>query len=56
MRFIGRKEELEVLERLRLKKSSSLAVVWGRRRRQEKEPFYNLWTIIPFVTSCFNDT
>lgn len=32
MRFIGRKKELEILERLRLKKSSSLAVVWGRRR------------------------
>ena len=32
MRFVGRKKELEILERLRLKKSSSLAVVWGRRR------------------------
>lgn len=32
MRFIGRKNELEILERLRMKKSSSLAVVWGRRR------------------------
>jgi len=32
MRFLGRKKELEVLERLRLKKSSSLVVVWGRRR------------------------
>lgn len=32
MRFVGRKRELDLLERLRLKKSSSLAVVWGRRR------------------------
>jgi hypothetical protein len=32
MRFVGRKKELEILERLRLKKSSSLAVIWGRRR------------------------
>lgn len=32
MRFIGRKKELEILERLRFKKSSSLVVIWGRRR------------------------
>lgn len=32
MRFIGRKNELEVLERLHLKNSSSMVVVWGRRR------------------------
>jgi len=32
MRFIGRKTELETLEHLCLKKSASLAVVWGRRR------------------------
>jgi len=32
MRFIGRKKELETLERLCLKNSSSLAVIWGRRR------------------------
>lgn len=32
MHFIGRKKELEALERLRLKKSSSFAVIWGRRR------------------------
>ena len=32
MRFFGRKRELDLLERLRLKRSSSLAVVWGRRR------------------------
>lgn len=32
MRFVGRKQELETLERLCLKKSSSLVVVWGRRR------------------------
>ncbi len=32
MRFFGRKKELEILERLRLKKAASLAVVWGRRR------------------------
>jgi len=32
MRFIGRKKELDILERLRLKNSSSLAVIWGRRR------------------------
>ena len=32
MSFIGRKKEMEVLERLRQKKTSSLAVVWGRRR------------------------
>ncbi len=32
MRFIGRKNELETLDHLLLKKSASLAVVWGRRR------------------------
>lgn len=32
MYFVGRKKELEILERLRLKNSSSLVVVWGRRR------------------------
>lgn len=32
MQFVGRKKELEVLERLCLKKTSSLVVVWGRRR------------------------
>lgn len=32
MHFFGRKKELEVLERLRMKKAASLAVVWGRRR------------------------
>jgi hypothetical protein len=32
MRFIGREKELEALERLERKKTSSLAVVWGRRR------------------------
>lgn len=32
MRFIGRKKELEILEHLRLKRSSSLVTIWGRRR------------------------
>jgi len=32
MKFIGRKKELEILERLRLKNTSSMAVIWGRRR------------------------
>ena len=32
MSFIDRKNELEILERLLIKKTSSLAVVWGRRR------------------------
>lgn len=32
MHFVGRKKELEILERLKLKNSSSLVVVWGRRR------------------------
>lgn len=32
MQFIGRKKELQQLERLRSKESSSLVVVWGRRR------------------------
>jgi len=32
MRFIGRKKELAILERLCLKKTASLVVIWGRRR------------------------
>lgn len=32
MHFFGRKKELEALERLRLKNTASLAVIWGRRR------------------------
>jgi hypothetical protein len=32
MRFFGRKNELDSLERLLIKKTASLVVVWGRRR------------------------
>lgn len=32
MYFVGRKAELDALERLLMKKASSLAVIWGRRR------------------------